>query len=108
MRGLGFGFNATGSTMAFSERVRNLAKYKAAHRCCLCHKPFVEVHHLVPRAQGGTDSLDNAAPLCASCHGLYGGNPDKRKAIRVQRDHWWALIEERRKRVTESADLSSF
>ena len=36
-----------------------------------------------------------AAPLCAACHDQYGGNPDKRKAIREMRDFWWDLCEKR-------------
>lgn len=92
--------------MGFSERVKNLAKYKSAHRCCVCHKPFVEVHHLIPKAAGGPDSIDNSAPLCASCHDLYGGNPEKRKSLRQLRDYRWGLMAERRREVTESVDLN--
>jgi hypothetical protein len=28
----------------------------------------IEVHHLVPKSQGGTDEIDNAMPLCFDCH----------------------------------------
>lgn len=50
----------------------------------------MEVHHIHPEAQGGPNTLDNAAPLCGSCHGQYGGNPVLRKQMREMRDHWWA------------------
>jgi hypothetical protein len=91
--------------MPFSEKTKLLAKQKAAFRCCLCHKPFVEIHHIIPQSEGGADKLDNAAPLCASCHDLYGGNPEKRKTIRQMRDYWWNLIEKRSKNITELFDL---
>jgi hypothetical protein len=94
--------------MAFSEKIKLLAKQKAAFRCCLCHKPFVEIHHIIPQAEGGPDSLDNAAPLCSSCHDLYGGNPEKRKIIRQMRDYWWELMENRQKRLTESPHLDEY
>jgi hypothetical protein len=94
--------------MAFSEKIKLLAKQKSTFRCCLCHKPFVEIHHIVPQAEGGADELDNAAPLCSSCHDLYGGNPEKRKTIRQMRDYWWNVIEKRRKNLTESLDLDKF
>lgn len=94
--------------MAFSEKIKLLAKQKSAFRCCLCHKPFVEIHHIIPQAEGGADKLDNAAPLCSSCHDLYGGNPEKRKTIRQMRDYWWEIIEKRRKNLTESLDLEKF
>jgi 5-methylcytosine-specific restriction enzyme A len=30
--------------------------------------PFLEVHHLVPLADGGTDTLENVRALCPNCH----------------------------------------
>ncbi|QLE39750.1 HNH endonuclease [Nostoc sp. C052] len=94
--------------MAFSEKIKLLAKQKSAFRCCLCHKPFVEIHHIIPQAEGGSDKLENAAPLCSYCHDLYGGNPEKRKTIRQMRDDWWKVIEKRCKNLTESVDLEKF
>ncbi|MFF2886987.1 HNH endonuclease [Paenibacillus sp. NPDC057967] len=81
--------------MAFSEKVKKLAKQKANFRCVICYKPFVEIHHITPQAEGGDDTLENAAPLCASCHDLFGGNPEKRKQIKQMRDHWFELMEKR-------------
>jgi hypothetical protein len=51
--------------------------------------------HIIPQAAGGSDDLENAAPLCSSCHDLFGGNPDKRKQIREMRDLWYELCETR-------------
>ncbi|KAF6585926.1 HNH endonuclease [Paenibacillus sp. EKM211P] len=81
--------------MAFSEKLKLEAKKKACFRCVICQKPFVEIHHIIPQADGGSDTIDNAAPLCASCHDLFGGNPEKRKQIREMRDHWFDLMERR-------------
>ena len=39
--------------------------------CCLCRrfKPIrLQVHHIVPRGEGGKDELDNAIALCLTCH----------------------------------------
>ncbi|HCQ91348.1 MAG TPA: HNH endonuclease [Clostridium sp.] len=69
----------------------------------ICNKLFVEVHHIIPKLEGGSDSIDNAAPLCSSCHDLFGGNPEKRKQIRQMRDYWWEQMDEwRLNLVTES------
>ncbi len=81
--------------MAFSEKVKKEVRKKACFRCVICHKPFVEIHHIKPQAEGGSDNIDNAVPLCAYCHDLMGGNPDKRKQIREMRDHWYEIIEKR-------------
>ena len=39
--------------------------------------------------------IDNAAPLCPSCHENYGANPTKRKFIREARDFWYELCADR-------------
>jgi len=81
--------------MAFTEGTKLEAKRKAHFCCVICHQPFVEVHHIVPQAKGGSDDLDNAAPLCGSCHDLFGANPEKQKQIQEMRDFWWELCENR-------------
>lgn len=38
-------------------------------RCCICgglHK--IQVHHIVPKSQGGSDKIDNGISLCPNCH----------------------------------------
>ena len=74
--------------MAFSESLKERVRQKAHYRCCLCQAVLVEIHHIVPQANGGGDEEENAAPLCASCHEIYGANPTKQKFIREARD-WW-------------------
>jgi hypothetical protein len=79
--------------MAFPEKIKLEAKQRANFCCVICHQPFVDVHHIVPQSDGGPDTIENAAPLCGSCHDLFGGNPDKRKQIREMRDFWWEVCE---------------
>lgn len=75
--------------MPFPESLKLEAKRLANFRCVVCHNVWVEVHHLTPQKEGGPDTLDNAAPLCGSCHSQFGGNPDLRKQMREMRDWWW-------------------
>lgn len=79
--------------MAFSESVKLAVKKKANFTCCWCQdrRNKVDVHHIIPQADGGPDDEDNAAPLCGSCHDLYGNNPDLRKEIRLRRDQWYEI-----------------
>ena len=81
--------------MPFPESVKLEANKKALFQCVACHAPFVEVHHIIPESKGGPDTLDNAAPLCAGCHSIYGGNPVFRKRIRQMRDNWYDVCEKR-------------
>lgn len=33
-----------------------------------CHNTATEAHHIVPKRQGGADSMDNLMGLCKPCH----------------------------------------
>jgi len=79
--------------MAFSEPIRLAVKRKADFTCCWCRdrRNKVEIHHIIPQTEGGPNDEDNAAPLCGSCHDLFGGNPELRKEIRLRRDQWYEI-----------------
>lgn len=36
--------------------------------CANCQGPGTHADHIVPKAMGGTDALDNLQTLCAPCH----------------------------------------
>jgi hypothetical protein len=44
----------------------------ACHRrCCICHRfcgVKMEIDHIVPRKDGGTNSIENAIAVCFDCH----------------------------------------
>lgn len=80
--------------MPFTEKVKLQVKYNAAFKCCLCQTVWIDVHHIIPESEGGTNTIDNAAPLCQNCHDRYGGNPQKRKLIRETRDWWYTKCKE--------------
>jgi 5-methylcytosine-specific restriction protein A len=58
--------------------VSEYAKRRADGACQLCGgpapfsdrhgDPFLEIHHLLPLAEGGTDTIENVAALCPNCH----------------------------------------
>lgn len=42
---------------------------RTGRMCCICKSHHsVQVHHIVPKSDGGGDEIDNAIPLCPSCH----------------------------------------
>lgn len=52
-------------------------RLRAQYKCEQCGEvgfakdngtPYVEVHHLIPLSEGGDDTIENAAALCATCH----------------------------------------
>lgn len=77
--------------MAFAKSLKLKVRKQAHFRCCICRSIGVEVHHIVPQEEAGPDTEENAAPLCPSCHEIYGANPIKRKFIREARDFWYEL-----------------
>jgi 5-methylcytosine-specific restriction enzyme A len=58
--------------------VSEYAKRRADGICQLCSlpapfrnrngEPFLEIHHIVPLAEGGSDTIDNVCALCPNCH----------------------------------------
>lgn len=81
-------------TMPFSEKLKEEVKRQAHFKCCLCRQEWAtHVHHIIPEKGGGPDTEENAAPLCARCHNLYGGNPEMRNFIRQDRDFWYGLCD---------------
>lgn len=92
--------------MGFTREVREEALTAAARHCCVCHRykgVSIEVHHIVPKSEGGTDDLDNAIALCFDCHTHAGHyNPDHPKGtkfspseLRKARDKWHSIVERR-------------
>lgn len=81
-----------GESMPFLETLKADVRKRSHHACCLC-KSYgpVEIHHIIPEENGGSDTFDNAASLCPTCHEVYGMNPTKRKYIREARDTWFEI-----------------
>jgi 5-methylcytosine-specific restriction endonuclease McrA len=54
-------------------KTRRLVLARDRHRCqtpgCR-HTHFLEIHHILPRARGGTNDPENLTTLCSACHAL--------------------------------------
>ena len=91
--------------MAFSRDTKERALVEAARHCSVCHKAKglkVEVHHIQPASEGGSDNFDNAIVLCFDCHADAGhynaehpkGTKFSRQELRRARDEWYRLVRE--------------
>lgn len=57
-----------------SSSVRKKVYRREGYRCALCDSTkYIQIHHVVKRSQGGTNSLHNLVCLCADCHALAHG-----------------------------------
>ncbi len=75
----------------------------ACHRrCCVCHRwcgTKIEIDHIEQRADGGSDDIENAVPVCFDCHAeVHAYNPRHPRGrkftpveLRAHRDQWLAL-----------------
>jgi 5-methylcytosine-specific restriction endonuclease McrA len=44
---------------------------KCGRHCCICRRfePLhLQVNHIIPLSEGGTDDTDNLIPVCLTCH----------------------------------------
>jgi hypothetical protein len=87
---------------------------KCHRRCCICHRfcgVKIEVDHIIPRTEDGSDTIDNAIPVCFECHAeihSYNDNhPRGRKfrpeELRMHKEQWLNICKNRPDIFTEAA-----
>ena len=54
------------------------------HKCLLCGGMIDHYHHVIPRHEGGSDTIDNLAGLCNDCHGKVHTNPAVKERLSVK------------------------
>jgi 5-methylcytosine-specific restriction endonuclease McrA len=57
-------------TKAQKRRIKQEAGFKCAVPTC-SHTSPLEIHHIIHKHNGGTDTDDNLVCLCGGCHGRY-------------------------------------
>ncbi len=61
--------NVSSIPPSIKRQVLEKARYKCQRPGCH-HTRFLEIHHVVPRAQGGSNKPENLRCLCGACHKL--------------------------------------
>ena len=74
-------------TLANWENLKAYAKYRDGYKCRACGKgkkdgKKLEVHHIIRKADGGTDVPENVVTLCEDCHKAYHRGEMKLKVRR--------------------------
>jgi len=102
--------------MGFSKKIKQQSLIASARHCCVCHRykgVKVEVHHIIPKAKGGGDDLDNAIVLCFDCHAdLCGydeshplGNKLTTAELREHRDKWYEIVKKNQIEYHDEMDI---
>ncbi len=60
-------------TKKHTRAIRTVMKRRVIYifggKCAVCGNPDnLEIHHIIPRASGGTNDIANLLPLCHECH----------------------------------------
>ena len=55
------------TTRGYTPTQRRVILARDHHRCVICGQPATIADHIVPRALGGTDTIDNGQALCDQC-----------------------------------------
>lgn len=81
--------------MSFNEKIKKEVRRRTGFACCGCQKNSfsLEIHHIISQEDGGPSTIDNAAPLCPTCHSDFGNNTEKRKRVKEMRDWWYETVE---------------
>jgi hypothetical protein len=89
--------------MGWPHEVSERALLYCGRHCCVCHKfcgVKIELHHIVPKSEGGEDTFDNCIPLCFDCHAdVMAYNPKHPKGrkyttseLKAHRDRWYGEL----------------
>ena len=89
--------------MPFSQEVKTRVMVDCGRSCVICHKfcgNNMEVHHIKAEADGGSNDIDNAIPLCFDCHAevrQYDSRHPKgikfsEAELKMHRDKWYTKV----------------
>jgi hypothetical protein len=64
----------------FPEKAATDLIVRCHRRCCICHRfcgVKLELDHMTPAGEGGSDEIENAIPVCFECHAEIHSYNDK-------------------------------
>jgi hypothetical protein len=91
--------------MPFDRTEVSLLLAAVHRRCCICHRFCgfkMETDHMLPKAEGGSDKIENAIPVCFECHAeihAYNvmhprGRRFTEEELRVHKEQWLRICKE--------------
>ena len=92
--------------MPFARHMVSALLAECHRRCCICHRfcgVKMETDHILPRDDGGDDSIENAIPVCFECHAEIHSYNDRHprgrkflpEELKVHKEQWLQICKER-------------
>jgi hypothetical protein len=98
--------------MPFPQKAVDDLLAKCHRRCCVCHRfcgVKVETDHILPKGDGGEDTITNAIALCFNCHAevhLYNdrharGRKYRPNELKLHKEQWLRICKKFPHRLSE-------
>lgn len=73
---------------AVPRKIRDFILVASKHQCSICQAKTVEVHHIIPVSEGGTNDLENLMAACPNCHTNFHEGRFTTEQMRRYRTQW--------------------
>ena len=104
--------------MAFNRKEAGELLAACHRRCCICHRFCgikMELDHMQPGGEGGSDDIDNAIPVCFECHAeihLYNdqhplGRKYRMEELRHHKEQWLKTCKENPLQIVDSSSVKN-
>ena len=70
------------------KRIRDFLLVASKHQCSICQSNTVDVHHIIPVVDGGTNDLENLMTVCPNHHRDFHDDKFTREQMRTYRTQW--------------------
>jgi len=76
------------SRVAVPQKIRDFILIASKHQCSICQVNTIEVHHIKPVSEGGTNDLENLMVVCPNHHTEYHQGKFTMEQMRTYRTQW--------------------
>ncbi len=73
---------------AVPKKIRDFLLIASKHQCSICQTNPVEVHHIIPVVDGGTNDLDNLMVVCPNHHTDFHDGKFSIEQMKTYRNQW--------------------
>ena len=102
--------------MSFPQKIKDDLMVASARHCNVCHKHKgvkLEIHHIIPKKDGGEDTCENGIVLCFDCHADAGhyfakhpkGTKFSPTELKKHKENWFKKVIQNNISVKNNAEI---